>query len=141
MLPHDRTRICSDCVLRCCRRRGPFQRYSNEILPMTDDFAAIIESGETGPAKFVEFEQLCCDLYNELRKNAHLFINQWQVMMPAGLEMLTPGSLDFMRDAFKLDEDEAVARTFFKRLIRESLGSLSLKLNWAMHTVKHSGLF
>ena len=36
---------------------------------------------------------------------------------------------------------EAVASTFFRRLIRESLGSISLKLNWAMHTVKHQGLF
>eukprot|EP01050_Picozoa_sp_SAG11_P004609 SAG11_NODE_299_length_11075_cov_15.266764_4_plen_120_part_00 len=118
---------------------GPFDRYSNEILPMTDDFASIIESG--GPENFARFEQLCCDCYNVLRRHANLFVNLWVTMLPANLDGVRRDDLAFMHDAFQLASDEVEAATFFRRLIRDSLSALSLKINWALHTVKHQGLF
>jgi hypothetical protein len=123
-------------------KMGPFDRYSNEMLPMTDDFAAIIESGELSKVEnFERFEQLCCDCYNVLRRQANLFVNLWALMVPAELEHVRPEDLSFLRDAFKLGEDEVVAAAFFRSLIATSLSSLNLKFNWMMHTVKHQGLF
>jgi hypothetical protein len=34
---------------------------------------------------FARFERLCCDCYNIVRQNAHLFINLLSLMLPAGL--------------------------------------------------------
>ena len=45
-----------------------------------------------------------------------------------------------MRQRFNLEEEDEVAATIFKALIVDSLGSLSTKFNWAIHTAKHVGL-
>ena len=45
-----------------------------------------------------------------------------------------------MRQRFNLEEEDDVAVTIFKALIVDSLGSLSTKMNWAIHTAKHAGL-
>ena len=45
-----------------------------------------------------------------------------------------------MRQRFNLEEEDEVAATIFRALIVDSLGSLSTKFNWAIHTAKHVGL-
>ena len=54
-------------------------------------------AGKTGSKKFELFEQLCCDCYNVLRRHAHLFVNLWAMMLPAGLE-----GVQVMRDVLPL---------------------------------------
>ncbi len=98
-----------------------------------------------------------------MRQQANLFINLFSLLLPAGLyqeeelgvvRRATPSScvehlslrqrLMYacvqMRQRFNLEEEDEVAATIFRALIVDSLGSLSTKFNWAVHTAKHVGL-
>ena len=98
-----------------------------------------------------------------MRQQANLFINLFSLLLPAGLyreeelsvvRRATPSTLECfcprsqrltyacvqMRQRFNLEEEDEVAATIFRALIVDSLGSLSTKFNWAIHTAKHVGL-
>lgn len=49
---------------------------------LTDDFVYILggKQGKKSP-NFAIFQQLCCDLFNVLRKDANLFINLISIMV------------------------------------------------------------
>ena len=115
------------------------ERYNSEVFAFLPDFGYII-GGEDfqSSANFARFQELCCECYLVVRQHAHLFINLFSLLLPAGLYQ--EEELAVMRQRLNLEEEDEVAATIFRALIVDSLGSLSTKFNWAIHTAKHVGL-
>lgn len=127
-------------ILRNCKTvaGGVINR---DVAPFifTKGFLAII-AGDEGQAKdaFHKFEELCCDLYIIVRKNASLFVNMLNIMIICGLpELQQPSDLEELRKAFKLELDEESARKEFKNLIDEALNSKMTRWNDFFHALAH----
>lgn len=110
------------------RERAPFV--------FTPDFAHVM--GGEGAAKYREFEDLCCRLYNIVRRNANFFINLFALMLSTGIpELQRKSDIDYLRTALQLDLSEEEASRYFKGLIKESLNSRATQLNNYIHILAH----
>ena len=114
-------------------------RYDSEVFAFLPDFGYIIGGDNFQDSEdFMRFQELCCECYLVVRQHANLFINLFSLLLPAGL--YEEEELSVMRQRFNLEEEDEVAATIFKALIVDSLGSISTKFNWALHTAKHVGI-
>eukprot|EP01052_Picozoa_sp_SAG31_P058002 SAG31_NODE_17480_length_669_cov_0.885965_2_plen_120_part_00 len=107
---------------------------------LTNEFVVILggKKDSTQRPNFMKFRDLCCDCFHYLRRRAHWFLNIISVMLIAGLgELEGESELNFVRRRFMLELDDQSAETKFKRLIDESLGTLTTKINWAAHSWVH----
>ena len=112
------------------RERAPFV--------LTPDFVYVM-GGKSGE-NFVRFQEMCCRAYLILRRNAHMFINLFAMMLSTGIpELKASEDLYYLRDAFRLEMTDQEASQFFKDQIFESLRlGWSTQLNWWIHNLAHA---
>lgn len=117
--------------LRCSykRERAPFV--------FTPAFAAVM--GGEGAEPYKRFETLACQAYNVLRRNGHLFITLFYLMMASGLPELTqPKDLDWLRDKLMLDASDEEASEHLRKQIKSSLNTKATLINDAVHLLAHA---
>ncbi|KAF2077284.1 hypothetical protein CYY_001409 [Polysphondylium violaceum] len=115
-----------------------FAGFQREKAPfvLTPDFVYVI-GGKDSP-NFNFFVDICCKAYNILRKNAHVFINMFELMLSTGIpELRSESDIVYLRDKFRLDLNDKEASERFKKLIYESINTLTTQINFAIHIMAH----
>ncbi|EGG15391.1 phosphatidylinositol 3-kinase [Cavenderia fasciculata] len=116
-----------------------FHGYKREKAPfvLTPEFAHVI-GGEKSKS-FAWFTELCCTSFNIIRKQRNLFIILFNLMLSTGIpELSTRNDIDYLREAFLMDEDDEEAKQSFARLITKSLKTKTTQVLFAMHILAHS---
>eukprot|EP01138_Halocafeteria_seosinensis_P005538 gb/GECG01005661.1/.p1 GENE.gb/GECG01005661.1/~~gb/GECG01005661.1/.p1 ORF type:complete len:1533 (+),score=231.60 gb/GECG01005661.1/:1-4599(+) len=112
--------------------------YKREKAPFvfTPAFAEVM--GGINSADFARFEDLCCEAYNILRKNANLLITLFFLMLSCGLpELKEESDIYWLRDKLMLNVTDAEASSAFRERIRESMNTKATLLNHAVHSFAH----
>ena len=113
--------------------------YKRETAPFvfTPQFLSLL-GGKKGAA-FQRFVDLSCRAYNALRANANLIITLFSLMLSCGIpELQKAGDIAWVREKLALGMDDAQATAHFKEQIFSSLHNRRLRLNQAMHLIKHA---
>lgn len=128
-----------------------FAGFSRDRVPFVfpKEFAFVIDRGEswekTEKTKgldplFSEFILLCCKAFNVIRRNAHIFINLFLLMLNTGItELSSEKDIMYLKESLCLDLTEDEASEFFTKLIFKSLNSKSTSLNFFVHNVAKKG--
>ncbi|GBG33290.1 Phosphatidylinositol 3-kinase 3 [Hondaea fermentalgiana] len=111
------------------RERGPFL-FSNAMATVL---------GPQDRPLFKEFEALCGQAYNILRRNASLLITLFSLMLSSGMpELQRESDIDWVRDRLMLDASEEEAAERFKELIQEALSTWTSTLNDFAHVIRRN---
>jgi hypothetical protein len=86
---------------------------------------------------FIEFENLCCTAYNILRKEGHMLINMFLIMLSAGMpELQSAGDIDHMVVKLQLNSTDQEAASHFKKLIAKAMKTWSRRFDNFLHNMK-----
>lgn len=113
--------------------------YRRETAPFvfTPQFLQAL-GGKKGPA-FLKFVDLSCKAYNTLRENANLIITLFSLMLSCGIpELRCPGDISWIRDHLLLGGTKEEGAKHFKKMIFKSLANRRLRINQAVHLIKHA---
>ncbi|XP_067860850.1 phosphatidylinositol 3-kinase C2 domain-containing subunit gamma-like isoform X2 [Heptranchias perlo] len=95
----------------------------------------ITEGGKNG-AHFQRFVDLSCLAYNIIRQHTQLLMNLLELMLSAGLpELAEVQDLKYVYNNLRPKDSDAQATSYFTSLIKESLRSLPVKINFVAHIV------
>ncbi|XP_032895407.1 phosphatidylinositol 4-phosphate 3-kinase C2 domain-containing subunit gamma [Amblyraja radiata] len=122
---------------------GKFLGHSQMIMNMKRDrvpfiFTAemehfITEGGKNG-AQFHRFVDLSCQAYNIIRQHTQLLMNLMELMLSAGLpELSEVQDLKHVYNNLRPMDSDVQATSYFTSLIKESLNSLPVKINFFAH--------
>eukprot|EP01114_Cavostelium_apophysatum_P013074 TRINITY_DN3086_c0_g2_i3.p1 TRINITY_DN3086_c0_g2~~TRINITY_DN3086_c0_g2_i3.p1 ORF type:complete len:907 (-),score=190.32 TRINITY_DN3086_c0_g2_i3:425-3145(-) len=115
------------------RDRAPFV--------FTKDFAYVIDPTSKSWEKsnrMREFIDLCCKAYNIVRKNAHVFVNLFSLMLAIGIPGLeSMKDLNYLRNSLCLHMTEVEATNHFTDLVWKSLNTKATALNNFVHNMAH----
>lgn len=114
--------------------------FSRERAPFvfTPEMAYVMRDTKIQGAAYKDFERMCCQAYNMLRKRADLFINLFVLMVPAAMpELLEKSDIGYLRDMLSLELTPEQANTKFTAEIKNSLNTVSRRIDNWFHTLKH----
>lgn len=117
------------------RERVPF------VLTM--DFIRVIARGSDQPLKhkeFKKFQQLCCEAYLIIRKNAYLFINLMTMMLSCGIpELQSLDDISYLRKTLAVEEkdDEKALKYFIAKFNSAYSDAWTVKTDWLFHYMKN----
>jgi hypothetical protein len=112
------------------RERAPFV--------FTPAMAYIMRDNTVAGATYQDFERMCCDAYNMLRRRASLFINLFVLMVPAAMpELLVKSDISYLREMLSLELTIEQADVKFIGEIKNSLSTVSRQIDNWFHTLKH----
>ncbi|XP_048466523.1 phosphatidylinositol 4-phosphate 3-kinase C2 domain-containing subunit beta-like [Rhincodon typus] len=93
----------------------------------------ITEGGKDG-ARFQMFVDLSCRAYNIIRQHTQLLMNLLELMLSAGLpELAEVQDLKYVYNNLRPKDSDAQATSYFTSLIKESLRSLPVRINFVAH--------
>jgi len=99
---------------------------------------AYVMGGLNSPT-FKEFEDLCCNAFNVLRRNSTLLMALFQLMQSAGMPELTcEEDIYYLRDRLDLSKTEEEASTLFRKEMKSSHGDLYRRVDNTIHNFKHA---
>ena len=111
------------------RERAPFV--------FTPDFAYVL--GDRDSEMFECFVAVCGRAYNIVRRNAHEFINLFQLMLSTGIpELQKAEDINWLRECMLTGRTDEQAAEHFRKLIFTSLKTRTTQLNNAVHIIAHS---
>ncbi len=111
------------------RERSPFV--------FTPAMSHIMTESNVRGASLADFERMCCDSYNRLRRRASLFINLFLLMVPAMPELLEKDDIVYLQEKLSLELTFEEAEDKFKREITNSLNTTTRQIDNWFHTIKH----
>jgi hypothetical protein len=112
------------------RERAPFV--------FTPAMAYIMRDTRIAGATYQDFERMCCEAYNMLRRRASLFINLFILMVPAAMpELLEKSDISYLREMLSLELTIEQADIKFTGEIKNSLNTVSRQIDNWFHTLKH----
>ena len=101
----------------------------------TEEMAYVM--GGKGSNDFKNFEEYCIRGYNLVRKNGHLLISIFMMMLSAGMpELSSSADLEYLVNQLSLDISDHEANIKFKKEIADSLNSNWRRLDNLLHTLK-----
>lgn len=115
------------------------RRERVKFILVPDFVYAMTMGGGQKSARWKNFKDLCRRTYLIVRRNADLFINLLNMMMPTGIpELRSRDDVNYLRDTLYLgiSEDEAAER-FMQEIDTALRDSKTVKVNWAFHGVRH----
>ena len=111
------------------RDRAPFV--------LTPEFAYVM--GGKKNQGFLKFSDVACDAYNVIRKYSSTFITLFTMMLYTDIpELRGEEDIYYLKSALNIDKEESEAKTIFKGLIFQSLGTKMTRINNAIHIAVHS---
>mmetsp|Transcript_2716 Transcript_2716/g.4078 ORF Transcript_2716/g.4078 Transcript_2716/m.4078 type:complete len:1101 (-) Transcript_2716:95-3397(-) len=112
------------------RERAPFV--------FTPEMAYVMRDTKIQGATYHDFERMCCEAYNMLRRRADLFINLFILMVPAAMpELLEKSDISYLREMLSLELTTEQANAKFIAEIKNSLNTVSRRIDNWFHTMKH----
>lgn len=112
------------------RERAPFV--------FTPAMAYIMSRTSVAGATYKDFERMCCEAYNMLRRRASLFINLFILMVPASMpELLNKSDISYLREMLSLELTPEQADNKFIGEIKNSLNTSTRQIDNWFHTLKH----
>lgn len=112
------------------RERAPFV--------FTPAMAYIMRDTRIAGATYQDFERMCCEAYNMLRRRASLFINLFILMVPAAMpELLVKSDISYLQEMLSLELTIEQADVKFIGEIKNSLNTVSRQIDNWFHTLKH----
>jgi phosphatidylinositol 3-kinase len=116
----------------------PGVKILRERSPFVFDPSMAYVMGGTSHKDFAQFEEMCCQAYNNLRKNGSLFLNLFIQMIPAGMpELLDENDIQYLQRQLFLENTDAEADTKFKEEIKKALGTTSRQFDNMVHNMVH----
>ena len=104
---------------------------------LTPDMAFVM-GGKTA-TEFQNFSEIACEAFILLRKNAHIIINLFAMMLSTGIaELRSYEDILYLRKSFMLTESENDIKEAFTKLIYQSLSTKATQLNFFLHNLAHS---
>lgn len=110
---------------------------------LTQDFIKVIAQGSDQPTKhkdFKKFQQLCCEAYFIIRKNAYLFINLVTMMLSCGIpELQSLDDISYLRNTLAVEQkdDEKALKYFTAQFQAAYSDAWTVKTDWLFHYIKH----
>ena len=112
------------------RERAPFV--------FTPGMAYVMRDPKIKGATYSDFESMCANAFNMLRRRADLFINLFVLMVPAAMpELLERSDISYLRDMLHLEMTTTQADKLFKDEIMNSLSTVSRSIDNMFHLMKH----
>ncbi|CAM9242537.1 unnamed protein product [Ectocarpus fasciculatus] len=112
------------------RERSPFV--------FTPEMAYVMRDTQNQKSTYPVFEKMCCEAYNMLRLRANMFINMFILMVPAGMpELLDRSDIIYLREMLSLELSKAKADEKFIAEIKNSLSTVSRRIDNWIHNLKH----
>lgn len=112
------------------RERAPFV--------FTPEMAYVMRDTKIQGSTYGDFERMCCDAYNMLRRRADLFINLFTLMVPAAMpELLEKTDISYLREMLSLQLTVEQADAKFIVEIKHSLSTVSRRIDNWFHNLKH----
>jgi phosphatidylinositol-4,5-bisphosphate 3-kinase len=88
--------------------------------------------------QYLEFVDLCCDVYNILRDNAMLLVSLCSLAIPCNLpELQEEKDVMWLYDKLLVGATEEQATAHFKEQLKISLNTTGTRLNDAAHMLVH----
>ena len=115
-----------------------FAGISRDRVPFvfTKDFAYVIDQTESWErtttvkqlnSSMKKFVRMCCKAFNIIRKNAHVFINLFALMLDTGIpELQSIKDIQYFRESLCLHMSDEEASEFFVKLIVTFFSSLKI---------------
>ena len=112
------------------RERAPFV--------FTPGMAYVMRDPKIKGATYSDFERMCANAFNMLRRRADLFINLFILMVPAAMpELLERSDISYLREMLHLELTTAQADSLFIAEIKNSLSTVSRSIDNMFHLMKH----
>lgn len=112
------------------RERAPFV--------FTPGMAYVMRDPKIKGATYTDFERMCANAFNMLRRRADLFINLFILMVPAAMpELLERSDISYLREMMHLELTTAQADSLFIAEIKNSLSTVSRSIDNMFHLMKH----
>ncbi|CAD5123060.1 DgyrCDS11440 [Dimorphilus gyrociliatus] len=106
---------------------------------LTSDFMAVIGKGDKSlkNENNQKFFKLCTELYRIIRREAHLFLTLFMLMIPCGLpELQSIDDLEYLKKTLAVTREEKDAIAYFCKHLKEAYGaSWTTKLDWLFHNL------
>lgn len=94
--------------------------------------------GGVGSKQYERFVDVCCHAYNIVRKNGHLLLALFTLMISTGIpELRELEDIHYLRDMMSLELDTAQATGKMEGLLMECYKSKATKFNNAVHIIAH----
>eukprot|EP00817_Percolomonadidae_sp_ATCC50343_P002456 CAMPEP_0117424086 /NCGR_PEP_ID=MMETSP0758-20121206/4576_1 /TAXON_ID=63605 /ORGANISM="Percolomonas cosmopolitus, Strain AE-1 (ATCC 50343)" /LENGTH=815 /DNA_ID=CAMNT_0005207655 /DNA_START=649 /DNA_END=3096 /DNA_ORIENTATION=- len=91
--------------------------------------------------RFKKFKSLGAQAFNIIRKNGHVIINLFLLMMATGIpELSSIDDVMWLRNSLVAEKTEEEAGDYFHELVEKSLNNTRAKINDAVHILVHQGL-
>lgn len=112
------------------RERAPFV--------FTPGMAYVMRNPKIKGATYSDFERMCANAFNMLRRRADLFINLFILMVPAAMpELLERTDISYLREMLHLELTTRQADSLFIAEIKNSLNTVSRNIDNMFHLMKH----
>jgi phosphatidylinositol 3-kinase len=99
----------------------------------------VIGMGGAESKGYLKFKELCCTAYNILRKNAHLILNLFCLMVDANIENIISSNGDHFKnimkvqEKFKLELSDEEAIIYMQSILNESEKALFPQITETFH--------
>ena len=99
----------------------------------------VIGMGGAESKGYLKFKELCCTAYNILRKNAHLILNLFLLMVDANIENIVSSNGDPLKnimkvqEKFKLELSDEEAIVYMQSILNESEKALFPQITETFH--------